>query len=141
MAQVGAYIPAEYASFRIADQIFSRIGSDDDIETNSSTFMLEVIFYLDYAIVLGYLISSKQYRKYLHCIQMLSSFYWKGHKGISKCYGLFTLHGNGNGEVQGTGPKFTNVTDHIRSTREGNVFTRVYYSVQREREEEEEFRP
>ena len=42
MAQIGSYIPAEYASFRIADQIFSRIGSDDDIETNSSTFMLEV---------------------------------------------------------------------------------------------------
>jgi DNA mismatch repair protein MSH4 len=42
MAQMGCYIPAQYASFRIADQIFSRIGSDDDIETNSSTFMVEV---------------------------------------------------------------------------------------------------
>ena len=42
MAQMGSYIPADYASFRVADQIFSRIGSDDDIETNSSTFMLEV---------------------------------------------------------------------------------------------------
>ncbi|XP_074639659.1 mutS protein homolog 4-like [Acropora palmata] len=42
MAQIGCYVPAEYASFRVADQIFSRIGSDDDIETNSSTFMLEM---------------------------------------------------------------------------------------------------
>ena len=42
MAQIGSYVPAEFASFRIADQIFSRIGSDDDIETNSSTFMLEM---------------------------------------------------------------------------------------------------
>jgi len=42
MAQIGCYVPAEYASFRMADQIFSRIGSDDDIETNSSTFMVEV---------------------------------------------------------------------------------------------------
>ena len=42
MAQIGSYVPAEYASLRLADQIFSRIGSDDDIETNSSTFMLEV---------------------------------------------------------------------------------------------------
>ncbi|CAG2203366.1 MSH4 [Mytilus edulis] len=33
---------AEYASFRITNQIFSRIGSDDDMETNSSTFMVEV---------------------------------------------------------------------------------------------------
>ena len=43
MAQVGCFIPALYASFRIANQIFSRIGSDDDIESNSSTFMVEVI--------------------------------------------------------------------------------------------------
>ena len=42
MAQIGCFVPADYASFRIADQVFSRIGSDDDIETNASTFMLEV---------------------------------------------------------------------------------------------------
>ncbi|KAK2164157.1 hypothetical protein LSH36_68g11029 [Paralvinella palmiformis] len=42
MAQIGSYVPAEIASFRICDQIFSRIGSDDDILTNSSTFMLEM---------------------------------------------------------------------------------------------------
>jgi len=42
MAQIGCFVPAEYASFRVADQVFSRIGSDDDIETNASTFMLEV---------------------------------------------------------------------------------------------------
>lgn len=46
MAQIGCYVPAEYACFRVADQIFSRIGSDDDIETNSSTFMLEVSYAL-----------------------------------------------------------------------------------------------
>jgi len=45
MAQIGSFVPAEYASFRIADQIFSRIGSDDDIQTNSSTFSLEVTAY------------------------------------------------------------------------------------------------
>lgn len=38
----GSFVPAEYASFRIADQIFTRIGVDDDFETNSSTFMLEM---------------------------------------------------------------------------------------------------
>lgn len=41
MAQIGSYVPAKQAYFRIADQIFSRIGSDDKIETNSSTFALE----------------------------------------------------------------------------------------------------
>lgn len=38
----GSYVPAEYASFRIAEQIFTRISTDDDIETNSSTFMKEM---------------------------------------------------------------------------------------------------
>nr|AAL18350.1 MutS homolog 4 [Mus musculus] len=42
MAQIGSYVPAEYASFRIAAQIFTRISTDDDIETNSSTFMKEM---------------------------------------------------------------------------------------------------
>lgn len=38
----GSFVPAEYASFRVADQIFTRIGVDDDFETNSSTFMVEM---------------------------------------------------------------------------------------------------
>ncbi|KAG9336429.1 hypothetical protein JZ751_002776, partial [Albula glossodonta] len=42
MAQIGSFVPAEYASLRIADQIFTRIGVDDDFETNSSTFMVEM---------------------------------------------------------------------------------------------------
>ncbi|XP_032157565.1 mutS protein homolog 4 isoform X2 [Mustela erminea] len=42
MAQIGSYVPAEYSSFRIAEQIFTRISTDDEIETNSSTFMKEM---------------------------------------------------------------------------------------------------
>ncbi|RUS80534.1 hypothetical protein EGW08_011718, partial [Elysia chlorotica] len=42
MAQIGSFVPAQYASFRIADQIFSRIGSDGHMESNSSTFTLEM---------------------------------------------------------------------------------------------------
>ncbi|GIY99180.1 mutS protein homolog 4 [Caerostris extrusa] len=38
MAQMGSYIPAEFASFRIADQILTRMGSNSDIEKNYSTF-------------------------------------------------------------------------------------------------------
>ncbi|KAG1709722.1 MutS 4 [Nymphon striatum] len=42
MAQLGSFVPAEYASFRITDQIFSRIGNSDDMEANCSTFMVEM---------------------------------------------------------------------------------------------------
>ncbi|KAK0063937.1 mutS protein 4-like isoform X1 [Biomphalaria pfeifferi] len=42
MAQIGSFVPAQYASFRITDQIFTRLGSDDDMESNSSTFTLEM---------------------------------------------------------------------------------------------------
>lgn len=50
IAQLGCFIPAQYASVRVANQIFSRIGSDDDIESNSSTFMMEVIWNIDKAL-------------------------------------------------------------------------------------------
>ena len=46
MAQIGSFVPAQFASFKITDQIFSRIGSNDDMESNSSTFTLEVNFTL-----------------------------------------------------------------------------------------------
>lgn len=39
---LGSFVPATFASFRVADQIFTRIGVDDDFETNSSTFMVEM---------------------------------------------------------------------------------------------------
>ncbi|KAH9363560.1 hypothetical protein HPB48_005907 [Haemaphysalis longicornis] len=42
MAQLGSFVPAKHASFRIADQIFARTGHGDDIETNCSTFLMEV---------------------------------------------------------------------------------------------------
>lgn len=43
MAQIGCYVPATKAEFRIADHIFCRLGVRDDIEYNASTFTLEVI--------------------------------------------------------------------------------------------------
>ncbi|XP_053729471.1 mutS protein homolog 4 isoform X2 [Synchiropus splendidus] len=42
MAQIGSFVPAEYASFRVADQIFTRIGVEDDLENKCSSFMVEM---------------------------------------------------------------------------------------------------
>ncbi|KNG49018.1 dna mismatch repair protein muts [Stemphylium lycopersici] len=42
MAQVGCYVPANYASFPIMHQLFARLGMDDNIETNVSTFAAEM---------------------------------------------------------------------------------------------------
>jgi len=66
MAQIGSFVPAEYASFRIADQIFSRIGSDDDIETNSSTFSTEVTSKLDMFLLMSSLLCSPVNQQFLH---------------------------------------------------------------------------
>eukprot|EP01134_Creolimax_fragrantissima_P004626 CFRG4626T1 len=41
MAQIGIHVPAQYASFSVCDHLFARAGADDDLETCSSTFMLE----------------------------------------------------------------------------------------------------
>ena len=43
LAQMGSYVPADEAKIGIADRIFSRVGSGDDITKGQSTFMLEMI--------------------------------------------------------------------------------------------------
>ena len=42
MAQCGCFVPATLASLRITDRIFSRVSTRDSIETNASTFMVEM---------------------------------------------------------------------------------------------------
>ncbi|GBC10105.1 hypothetical protein RclHR1_09340004 [Rhizophagus clarus] len=42
MSQIGSYVPAEYASFRMVNQLFTRICNDDNIESNASTFVVEM---------------------------------------------------------------------------------------------------
>ena len=41
MAQIGSFVPAQYACFSIVDQVFTRLTSGDCPETNSSTFMFD----------------------------------------------------------------------------------------------------
>lgn len=43
LAQVGSYVPAEFAEIGIVDQIFSRIGAADDLFRDQSTFMVEML--------------------------------------------------------------------------------------------------
>ena len=42
MAQIGCFVPAQFAQFRITDRIFSRVCNKDSIETNSSSFCVEM---------------------------------------------------------------------------------------------------
>ncbi|GAM38658.1 MutS protein homolog [Talaromyces pinophilus] len=43
LAQVGSFVPAEYAEIGIVDQVFSRIGAADDLFRDQSTFMVEML--------------------------------------------------------------------------------------------------
>jgi DNA mismatch repair protein MSH4 len=42
MAQIGCFVPAQYASFPMTHQLFTRISTDDSIEANVSTFAAEM---------------------------------------------------------------------------------------------------
>ncbi|ORZ03848.1 muts domain V-domain-containing protein [Syncephalastrum racemosum] len=42
MAQMGSYVPAEYASLRLCDQVLSRLANDSVLDMNTSSFMAEM---------------------------------------------------------------------------------------------------
>lgn len=43
LAQVGSFVPADYARIGIVDKLFSRIGAKDDLYRDRSTFMVEML--------------------------------------------------------------------------------------------------
>ncbi|WP_339249828.1 DNA mismatch repair protein MutS [Sporosarcina sp. FSL W8-0480] len=43
MAQIGCYVPCEFAKLPVTDQIFTRIGAADDLASGQSTFMMEMM--------------------------------------------------------------------------------------------------
>ncbi len=42
MAQIGSFVPAEFARIGVVDRIFTRIGASDDLTAGKSTFMVEM---------------------------------------------------------------------------------------------------
>ena len=42
LAQIGSFVPADYAQIGIVDKIFTRVGASDDLTLGKSTFMVEM---------------------------------------------------------------------------------------------------
>ena len=42
LAQIGSFVPADYAKIGIVDKIFTRVGASDDLTLGQSTFMVEM---------------------------------------------------------------------------------------------------
>lgn len=43
LAQVGSFVPCDFAKIGLVDQIFTRVGASDDISEGQSTFMVEMV--------------------------------------------------------------------------------------------------
>ncbi len=43
LAQIGAWVPADYAQVGVFDKIFTRVGASDDLTLGQSTFMVEMV--------------------------------------------------------------------------------------------------
>jgi DNA mismatch repair protein MutS len=42
LAQIGSYVPADFAKIGLVDKIFTRVGASDDLTLGQSTFMVEM---------------------------------------------------------------------------------------------------
>lgn len=43
MAHIGSFVPAKSAEIPVVDKIFTRVGANDDLQLNQSTFMVEMV--------------------------------------------------------------------------------------------------
>lgn len=43
LAQIGSYVPADFAHIGVVDRLFSRVGASDDLARGRSTFMVEMV--------------------------------------------------------------------------------------------------
>lgn len=43
LAQIGSWVPADYAKVGVVDKIFTRVGASDDLTLGQSTFMVEMV--------------------------------------------------------------------------------------------------
>lgn len=43
MAQMGSFVPAEFAHIGVVDKVFTRVGASDDLAMGQSTFMVEMV--------------------------------------------------------------------------------------------------
>ena len=43
LAQIGAWVPADYVKLGVVDKIFTRVGASDDLTLGQSTFMVEMV--------------------------------------------------------------------------------------------------
>ena len=43
LAQIGSFVPADFAEIGLVDKLFSRIGAKDDLFRDRSTFMVEML--------------------------------------------------------------------------------------------------
>ena len=43
MAQIGSFVPVEYAHIGVVDKVFTRVGASDDLSSGESTFMVEMM--------------------------------------------------------------------------------------------------
>lgn len=43
MAQMGSFVPADYARIGLVDRLFTRVGASDDLSAGQSTFMVEMV--------------------------------------------------------------------------------------------------
>ena len=126
IAQIGSYVPAEYAHIGTVDRLFSRVGASDDLARGHSTFMVEMV---ETAAILNQ--STERSLVILDEIGRGTATYdglsiaWACLEylhNINKCRALFATHYHELTALTGSLPQLACFTMRVREWKEDIIF-------------------
>lgn len=123
LAQVGSFVPAEYAEIGLVDQIFSRVGSADNLSSDQSTFMVEMMetsLILRHATERSFVIMDEVGRGTTPEDGVAVGYAVLEHlRAVNKCRALFATHFHGLADMTASWKEIGAYCTDVKEERDG----------------------
>lgn len=134
MAQIGCFVPCDYAKISVVDQIFTRVGASDDLTSGQSTFMVEMSEVADIVshatknslVILDEVGRGTSTSDGLSIAQAVAEYLARSPR--LGCKTLFATHYHELIELEGTVPGVKNLSVAVKQTGGGIRFLRKIVS-------------